>query len=120
MTTNNITKSSRLDEYIRAHDKVVEVMNAPLSTLRELMKDYKDELNDIEYANMLNVAVEYAQLYALRDVMTLREMGMSLEEALNMWKTDDGCLGMKGECENAVYEAYEGLYGDDEWGEDDE
>ena len=55
---------------------------------------------------MKHSAIDYAQTYALRDVMTLMDCGHTLDEAFAMWKDGPGPLNLEGECMNAVDEAY--------------
>lgn len=120
MTTNSIVKGVCTDKYLEAHKSVLRVMDAPMKTVEEYAEDYREELSDTEYADLVHRAREHARSYALRDVMTRMACGQSLDEALESWVTDNGPLGMAGETSNAVTEAYEDLCGDDEWGEGDE
>lgn len=99
------------DKYIEAHMRVVEVMDAPIRTVTEIAAEegYTERIHGLK----VSMARERACIYALRDVMTLMDCGYSLDEALEMWKNDDGPLGMRGECLNAVTETFE----EDEEGE---
>lgn len=124
MATNNIVNDVCVDRYLEAHKSVLKVMDAPMKTVEEYVADYREELSDVEYADLMHNARELARSYALRDVMTRMACGQSIDEALESWMADNGPLGMAGETSNAVSEAHEDLFGDDEWeeawGEDDE
>lgn len=93
------------EKYIKSSRDVHRVVHAPYETVYRIAEE--QGYSGAELADRIAYACEYACTYALRDVMTIMNCGYSLDEALRMWVEDDGALGMRGECMNAVAEAFE-------------
>ena len=104
-------------KYLEAHNKVIGVMDCirgpVLDEIASRIDDGEEWTQD-----MRDRALDYARIYALRDVMALMEYGFSLDDALARWKEGIGFLGMDGECMNAVVEAWEDFNDDEDWEED--
>ena len=109
-------KTDKVDQYLRAYEKVIGIM--------DLVKDkVQEEIdNDCEEhsAEVLSLAMDYAYTYAFRDIMTLMVMGYGIDEAVNIYKGEGAikAINLDGAVMNAVYEAQEFLEGYEE--DDDE
>ena len=107
------------NRYIEAHNRVIEVMD---SVRMCVLDDITERINDGEgwTQNMRDRALDYARIYALRDVMTIMDCGFALENALAMWKKEPGTLGLEGACIDAVEEAWEDFNDDENWDEEED
>ena len=104
------------DKYIEAHKRVIEVMDSVIPGVTEEIDGRVNDGEEWTY-NMNARAMDYARIYALRDVMTIMDCGYSLDEALEIWK-NERTLGLEGACMDAVEEAWED-FNDDDYEEED-
>lgn len=105
------------NRYIEAHTRVIEVMDSVRTCV---LDDIAERVDDGESwtQDMRDRALDYARIYALRDVMTIMDCGFALDNAFAMWKKEPGPLGMEGACMDAVEEAWEDAQDDEYWEED--